>query len=414
MRFLQCAARRMVLLFVMLGLLIMPAAQIARASHLDAPVLGNADGALDSKPHVNGIYRAMRDNWLAAWMMMTEQFVSVMMQQMFIVGTFLDAKQQLEVQRLFQQLEAEAHKDFHPGFQMCVFATNVKSLGDADFRSWENSMMLDTIIEKREHLHAGLSTAPGIPADITHRIKMFKDIYCDLDQNNRQDELLCDGTEGPFNRMTKDVDYPRVIDNVYTIDDVNFTDGAHTDTEKDIMALSRNLYASPVFDFMPEQLINETAGQNLFMETRSIHAIRSVARRSFTNIVGQKAEGDPAEIYEVRPFMFGIVHELGVPVDELIDFLGENPSYFAQMEVLTRKIYQSPDFFTNLYDKPANVRRMGVALQAFELMQDRDRYEAALRREMLISLILELKLRHYQENVNDVLMTSISHKPDGR
>ncbi len=395
-------------LFIAIGILTVPL-QVSRASHDDPTVLGTADGALDDADHLEGVYDALKNNWVAGFMMMTEQFVSVMMEQMFILGTFLDAEQQLEVQRLFQELAADAHKEFHPSFQMCEFGTTVKSLAAADRIAVENAQLLDGILEKREHLNANLAAAGGVTLDVTHRIRMFKDIYCDLDENNRAVFLMCNESEGPVERITKDIDYPRAVDSQYTLN-VNFTDVQDTDDEKDIISLGRNLYAGTVIDFMPEQLMNETAGQGLFLETRSIHAIRSVARRSFATIVGMRAEGDQGDVYNVAPFLYGIISELGVPDDDIFDFLGENPSYFAQMEVLTRKIYQSPEFFTNLYDKPANVRRVGVALQALELMQDRDRFESALRREMLISLIVELKMRKYQEDMNTALFAAAVYK----
>ncbi len=82
------------------------------------------------------------------------------------------------------------------------------------------------------------------------------------------------------------------------------------------------------------------------------------------------------------------------------------PSYYAQMEFLTRKIYENPQFYTNLYTSPANVERMGVALEAIKLMQNRDRFEAALRREMLISLLLELGVRDLEEATASRLLRS--------
>ncbi len=367
-----------------------------------------AESAIDDPAHREGLEFALRENWIAAWMMMTEQFVTVMMQQMLILGTFLDAEQQLEVQRLFQQLKAEAHKDYHPSFQMCQFGTTVKSLAASDVLSDENTRMLDYMMEKRERLSANLAAAPGIVGDMTHRIDRFKDIFCDLDENNQHVIWLCEESQGPQAQVTRDMDYARFVDHPYTLN-INYADDDLTTEEQDILSLGQNLYAHKVIDFMPEQLLNELGGQSMFMETRSVHAIRSVARRSFSHMVGMRAEGPQELGWQVTPFLNGIVHELGVPEEEIVDFIGENPSYFAQMEVLTRKIYQSPEFFTNLYDKPANVRRIGVALQALELMQDRDRFESALRREMLISLIVELKLREFQEDMNTRIF-SASHR----
>jgi len=394
---------------LVLGGLIFAAPHLSKASHVDPSVMANADGALDVDAHVNDIYLAMRENWVSSFMMMTEQLVSIMIQQTFIIGTFFDAEQQLEVQRLFQQLKAEAHKDFHPSYQMCEFGTNVKSLAASENIYRENAKLLDAVLADRDRLNANLGAAGCIVADVTARVEQFKQFYCDLTENNENVELMCATSVSDFTRISRDLDYPRLIDQAYTLD-ANFADTSWTTTEQDIVALGRNLYSATVFDFVPEQILNETAAMDLFLDTRSVHAIRSVARHSFTKIVGLKAEGEQGTPYEVLPFMQSIMGELGVSTTDMNDFLGENPSYFAQMEVLTRRLYQRPDFFTNLYDKPANVRRIGVSLQALEIMQDRDRFESALRREMLISLILELKLRKYQEDVNTMLFTASNVK----
>ena len=88
-------------------------------------------------------------------------------------------------------------------------------------------------------------------------------------------------------------------------------------------------------------------------------------------------------------------------IEEQIDeILGERPSYYAQMEVLTKKIYQSPNFYTNLYDKPANVKRIGASIDAITIMNQRDRFESLLRREMLTSVLVEEALGTHVEEVN--------------
>ncbi len=91
-------------------------------------------------------------------------------------------------------------------------------------------------------------------------------------------------------------------------------------------------------------------------------------------------------------------------VEEQIDeILGERPSYYAQMEVLTKKIYQHPNFYTNLYDKPANVARIGASIDAITLMNQRDRFDSIIRREMLTSLLIEEELGRHVENVNSTI-----------
>src|SRR5690348_12723839 len=56
----------------------------------------------------------LEDHILPAMMMMAEQLTAVSMKQTEIIGTFLDAKHQMETQQVFQRLAARAHKDYHP------------------------------------------------------------------------------------------------------------------------------------------------------------------------------------------------------------------------------------------------------------------------------------------------------------
>lgn len=86
--------------------------------------------------------------------------------------------------------------------------------------------------------------------------------------------------------------------------------------------------------------------------------------------------------------------------NEIDDILGVRPSYYAQMEVLTKKIYQHPNFYLNLYDKPANVERIGASITAISLMNQRDRFESLLRREMLTSVLLEEEISKHADTVN--------------
>ena len=80
--------------------------------------------------------------------------------------------------------------------------------------------------------------------------------------------------------------------------------------------------------------------------------------------------------------------------------VGENPSYFAQMEVLTKRIYQDPRFFAELYDKPANVERQRAAMRGINLAQQNDLLGVLHRREMLLSVLLELKLQNLDQKAS--------------
>jgi hypothetical protein len=99
-------------------------------------------------------------------------------------------------------------------------------------------------------------------------------------------------------------------------------------------------------------------------------------------------------------YLGAVLTELGIPENEVAEYLGDPvygpevyPSYYAQLEILAKKIYQNPDFYANLYDKPANVARKSVALKAIDLMLDRAIYESQIRQEMAMSVLLSSRLR---------------------
>lgn len=374
------------------------------------------NGALDDAAHETYLIDSIRNNYIAAMMIMAEQLTTVMVHQVFVIGTFFDAKHQLELQRYFEESLADAHIQYHPSHQMCSFATNIRSLAASERQSYANASILNEGMVNRQLLGVDTLASGGPVSDKKARMRKFKETYCNPSANKGVTEFLCgmdhDGdavidTPGSTTaeRIDKDIDFMRTLGRQYTVD-VNLTDGTLTPDEEDIIALSRNLYAHDVFTPLPEGVLMSEEGKDTYQDTRSVTAMRSVAQHSFSSLVGMKARGSADSTTLVSDYMSNIMLDLGIQNNELEEFLGDNPSYFAQMEVLTNKMFQHPTFFVNLYQKPDNVKRTTVALQALEIMQDRDRFEAALRREMLISMILETQLRSKQEAAeNKILRT---------
>jgi hypothetical protein len=70
--------------------------------------------------------------------------------------------------------------------------------------------------------------------------------------------------------------------------------------------------------------------------------------------------------------------------------------------MLTKKVYQQPEFYTNLYDAPANVERKSAAIHAIKLIQDMDKFNSVLRSEQNLSVLLELYLEEMQTGVINV------------
>ncbi len=359
-----------------------------------------------------------QDHILPAMMLMAEQLTVVAMQQAEIVGTFLDAKHQLETQRIFQQLQARAHKDYHPSIGMCEFGSSIKSLAASERKGEYNAVLMSQRSMDRQLGNANSSATYGNDLDKEGRLEQFKEKFCDPKDNNDGLGLMCkqkidpapDPDSAKRERYNKDIDYARTVDFPWTLK-IDFTDTDSTKHEEEVLALASNLYAHHVFARPPAKLLEAvidakaeesmTNMQKRYLDMRSLVAKRSVAENSFNAITTMKSEGTAGS----KDFLKALLAELGVPNSatnsETEAVLGENPSYYAQMEMLTKKIYQNPDFYTNLYDKPANVNRKNVALQAIALMQKFDMFKSYLRSEASLSILLELAVMELQEEVEN-------------
>jgi hypothetical protein len=367
------------------------------------------------------------DHVLPAMMLMADQLSAIAMMQAQIVGSFFDAKHQMETQQVLQVVRARAHKDYHPSTGMCEFGTSVKSLAASERKAELNAHVMSQRAIDRHLGNANTSAAHGPSSDLENRLNQFTEKFCDPSDNNSGLKILCDDGNGApgaadQERVNKDIDYVRTIEHPWTLD-IDFTDTTLTHNEEEVLAMASNLYGDLVFqriepatEFNPSGSEEETgdelgATRSLYMDSRALLAKRSVAENSFNAITSMKSAGTSGS----RDFLEAILKELGVddsngPPDDILRMLGMDdsdnkigPSYHAQMEVLTKKIYQNPDFYTNLYDKPANVERKKVALQAIGLMQKFDLFKSYLRSEANMAVLLEMALIDLQEQVSNEL-----------
>jgi hypothetical protein len=375
------------------------------------------------------------DNVLPAMMLMAEQLTAVSMKQTQIIGTFLDAKHQLETQQVFQRLAARAHKDYHPSTGMCEFGSGAKSLAASERKGEYNALLMSQRSQDRNLGASNTAAAAGEGGDKESRLKQFREKFCDPDDNNSGLAYMCEhdqdgnlgnstiGSASPrgvgaatakASRKNKDIDYVRTLDFPWTLK-VDFTDATLTDDEEEVVALASNLYGHEIFFRPPSPSLKTppntliTGMQRNYMDARALLAKRSVAENTFNAITAMKSEGTPGS----RDYLFALMKELTSPpagataqqkqqqTDDINKMLGPNPSYYAQMEVLTKKIFQNPDFFTNLYDTPANVERKGVAIQAIGLMQKFDTYKSYLRNEASLSVLLELAVQELQNEIEN-------------
>ncbi len=333
--------------------------------------------------------------------------------QVSIVGMFIDAKEQMEAQRMLQRMHARAHKDYQPSMGVCEFGTRVTTLASSERQAEVNARIMSQRSIDRFLGGAGTTTQGGVSGDVITRLNKYRTAFCDARDNNNSLEELCTQlasaamTAVEKERMNADIDYQRVIADPLTLP-VNFiTGGAPNEEEEAILAMSANLYGFDAFDTADYQALQNDPDQDInslqqaYLDIRATVAKTKVAENSFNAIVGMKSEG---ATNVSRAFMVSYLEELGMPTAEIDQFLGDNPSYYAQMEILTKKAYQSPLFYTNLYDKPVNVERKGVAMQAISLIQKFDLLKSYLRTEASLSILLELAVLQLQREVEDNIL----------
>lgn len=333
----------------------------------------------------------------------SKQMSAITFSQTAILGMFFDAEQQLNTKRLYQELHIKAHQDYQPSKGFCTFGTNVRSLATAEALSNHTKLALSTRQIKRHLGSADEASSESNIADKKSRWDQFANTYCDIHDNGWDSEhpdntglaQFCNtagASDEDAERINIDIDYTRLVDDPRTLN-IRLSDDTVQKTEQDIMALGNNLFGHDVIsrDFNIDDLNNE-ASQRQYMLLRGIAAKRNVAENSFNSIVALKTAGSETADVTTASFLGSALKELGITDDEVYKIIGENPSYYAQLEILAKKLYQSPDFFIGLYDKPANVLRKSVAMKAIKHMLDREIYKSQARQEMTMSVLLSTEV----------------------
>ncbi len=335
---------------------------------------------------------------LAAMQLMTTQLTNNAMMQVQAIGKFFDAKHQLETQRLFQVLTLKAHKDYHPSEELCEVGTLTKSLAASDTKT---SITSETIAKQaigRQVLATDKTAFNGVASDSETRLVNFIKNFCNKNDNNGNLNLLCLKGNPKPTQVNRDINYASTIGSTTTLDIDFKNNNSRTDDEKAVIALSQNLFAHRVLPFISSNKLVRRDGTpstkgaaNAYLNARAVMAKRSVAVNSFSAIAALKTKGTD----DSAPFIYSLLKEMGgdnLTSLEIQNEIGNRPSYDAQMDILTKKLYQRPEFYSELYDKPANVMRKNVALQAATLMQKRDLYQSYLRSEMTLAVMLETLL----------------------
>lgn len=313
-----------------------------------------------------------------------------------VLGAMLDGRNLMDTLRTLQISSTQTLKNYVPSDALCRFGTLSKSTASADTIVKKNKLAIGDVMLQRNKNRSGTLFADS-ERGMINALENFTRKYCDTTTNNGM-EKYCSITTSPNDvLLNRDVDFSRVFESPMTLD-LDFTDGSVTNDEQSILALLDNLSLSPRMDGIDSQNFSPSSDYQKLQDVRSYDAMKSVSANSFASLVAEKAKTTAA----AGSYMHTMLTQLGLTTAQAKSLIGDNPSYFAQMEVLTKKLFQNPQFYVNLYEGEANIDRQRVAMKAIELQQDRDFLESLRRREMLLSTLLNSKINaqalDYDEN----------------
>ena len=359
----------------------------------------NHENWLDNTWWTNNVLKGLED--------FTEDVTAAIALEAVMIGGFIDGQNHLYAQRAIQELTAQSLKNYTPSTSVCQFGTLSKSLAASQGRARNNQLALSERSQARQLGKVNTAGSKSSGDDRIARLNQFKTRFCDPQDNDTGLEKLC-GAGGSSNYHNLDIDFVRTVDTRPTLN-VDFTDATLTEDERNIIALANNLYSHDVFRRFNADELKEGVSKDFrttYLDQRALIAKRNVAENSFNNLVALKSAGTGSS----RTYMRQALTNIGMSTTDTDRYMGSstaNPSYAAQMEILTKKIYQDPAFYVNLMDKPANVQRQYAAMQSVGLMQQRDIFETIIRSEMLLSVIVEIEIAKYQDDIQNRLNSAL-------
>lgn len=301
------------------------------------------------------------------------------------LGAFLDARTFLDTLRSLQISAVETLKNYTASDSLCRFGTLSQSLAASSDVVQVNKLAFSKIMADRNNQVEGTLHADDTLSAIAIT-NDFSQKYCDSSDGFL--EAYCKpattSSDAIYNR---DVDFTRVFDVPLTLD-ADFSDKNSTNDKQAVIALFRNLSLAAPYPTSNDNRFDPGANPEALKMARAINAARSVSGNSFAALVAEKTKATKASAANMQT----VLVQLGLSSKDAAALIGSNPSYFAQMEIMTKKLFQDPAFYSNLYESEANVDRQRVAMKAIELQQERDLLESLRRREMLLSVLLNTKL----------------------
>lgn len=334
-----------------------------------------------------------------------DEMRNILLLRFAAIGAFIDASILNDTLREVEVLTTDTLKSYAPSDQICRFGTLSRALAGSESKVDTDRLVLSEVGLAKNLGKANTISAAGRGEEFQARLRVFADKFCDLKDNETGMSGLCpSATPSKDTDLNRDVDYARLLANGVTIN-ADMTDNNNTKDEASLFTLGHFLYGhkqplkrSSVTSF------NETPGSlNAYNDYRSIVARRAAAQNTYNTLAAMKMAGSGGS----ETYMRQVLKQIGISGNAADRYLGAtetgdpvaNSSYNAQMNLLTKQIYQDPAFYANLMESRTNVKRTSASLQALGLMQGRDIYKSMARSEMLAAILVELEARKISNNI---------------
>jgi hypothetical protein len=321
------------------------------------------------------------------------------------MGSFLDASSLNDTMRDLQVLSSDSLKTYTPSDQICRFGTLSRSLAQSEAKVNLDRMFLSEVGLAKNLGKVNTISAAGLGSEFEWRLKVFAEKFCDLKDNETGLDGICPtATPSKDLDLNRDIDYTRLMNYNATIN-ADMTDSGSTQDETNVVTLSHFLYGhrQPV-QRVSTTSINESDGAlDIYSQYRSVIARRAAAQNSYNTLVAMRMAGSGGS----DTYMRQTLDRIGITAADADRYLGAKDSdhgavassYNAQMDLLTKRIFQDPAFYATLMESKANVKRTSASIQSLGLMQARDTYKSMTRSEMLLAILIELEARKISNNI---------------
>ncbi len=361
--------------------------------------------ATDAQAQEQGSAKTITDTWITGHQASAAQGIGTDTAAAGMIGKITDAAVQNKAQLTLQQSTAKAYSTFTPSDSLCRFGTLTRSMAASNTTADETMLSLSSIMLGRAlHRKGENGTAPQ--SDFFSQLQNISNLYEDpMDNDGTPVTRRCAPGSASCTidraRINKDINAMQTLLLPQTLH-INMKDGNITPDEQDVMMLLTYLSGQEATDALSRDDLDRrgtTDIKMLYQDIRNIAARRGVVNASLSSYISQKSSGGK----QAGLYLANVMTEMGLSDADALSYVGmdsnDGPSYNAQMNILTKAVYQNPNYYVGLMDKPANIERNQVSMQAFKLMQRRDMFEGALRREMLLSQLLEMEIAAQQKQM---------------